>query len=384
GTGHGNAAAGAALSLFLGPVVLVSHPYFDTRLKWDPDYQGKKDRVIAGRNAEAYLSAQLGERTAELFFGSLDRNWGPPALEGLLVSPSPYSYDHLGLAIGTPQGGIRLEGLLTQLDDLPDTSGTLNHRYFVAHRLVIRPPGRTTIALWEGTVLAGPDRQLEPWWANILTLGLLTQYDQGGAGNTLVGADVATGIGSVGVFGSLLLDDIQIDDETPGDDEPPAYGLTLGAQGALGAAAWTAYYTRVSNLAYRTPNPAEALMRRDVGLARNFADYDQLSVSASMIPARGALLTAHAVLLRQGEGDFRLPYPPVTAYDSTPAFLQGVVERTVRLGVGFQVSGAWWTLGGDGGVHFVRNAGHVSGASDTRWVGRLELTVRYRGEVAVP
>src|SRR5262249_54314954 len=147
GVGHATFNGGAALTLYFGPAVVFTHPYFDTRLKWDPDYYGKKDRVIAGRFAEAYVSAQW--RYGELFFGSLDRNWGPRITQGLLVSPSPYSYDQLDFRIGTD--GIYFEGILTQLDDITDTSGTVNARHFVAHRLVIRPPGSTTFALWEGT-----------------------------------------------------------------------------------------------------------------------------------------------------------------------------------------------------------------------------------------
>src|SRR3954471_19332946 len=54
GTGHGTFSGGAALTLYFGPAVFSTHPYFDTRLKWDPDYYGKKDRVVAGRFAEAY------------------------------------------------------------------------------------------------------------------------------------------------------------------------------------------------------------------------------------------------------------------------------------------------------------------------------------------
>src|SRR5438876_12379455 len=99
GPGHATAAGGLAFQALLGPVAVVTHPYFDTRLKYDPDYDGKKDRFIAGRTAEAYVDARW--RFGELFFGSLDRNWGPPALEGLIVSPSPYSYDHLALSLGT-------------------------------------------------------------------------------------------------------------------------------------------------------------------------------------------------------------------------------------------------------------------------------------------
>jgi hypothetical protein len=380
GPGHGTVSGGAGLTLYFGPAVVVTHPYIDTRLKWDPDYFGKKDRVIAGRNAEAYVSAQW--RYGEVFFGALDRNWGPPVLEGLLLSNSPYSYDHLGVTLGTT--GVRLEGILTQLDDLPDSSGALAHRYWVAHRLVLRPPGNTTIALWEGSLLAGPGRQLEPWFANILTLGVLAQYDQQAQVNSLIGFDVTTRIKQTRVFGSLLIDDIQVDRSNATDQEPPQYGFTLGAQGGLAGFAWTAFYTRIANLTYRTNNPADAVMRRGVGLARNFSDYDQLTLRASLLTAHRALLTPEITLLRQGEGDFRLPYPPVSAYDSTPTFLSGTPERTVRLAVSYQLSAGAWSLGGNGGVHLISNAGHVSGDQRTRWVGSIELTYRYRKESLVP
>src|SRR6266511_4891382 len=52
GPGHATYSGSAGLTLYFGPAVLVSRPYFDTRLKWDPDYLGKKDRVIAGRAVE--------------------------------------------------------------------------------------------------------------------------------------------------------------------------------------------------------------------------------------------------------------------------------------------------------------------------------------------
>src|SRR6266540_3377360 len=157
GPGHTTFSGSAGLTLYFGPAVVVTRPEFDTRLKWDPDYFGKKDRFIAGRPAEAYVSAQW--RLGELFFGSVDRNWGPGGprfTDGLLVSPEPYSYDHLDVRIGTD--GVYFEGLVTQLDDLPDTSGKPNHRYFIAHRFTIRPPGNTTFSLWEGTIVAGLDR----------------------------------------------------------------------------------------------------------------------------------------------------------------------------------------------------------------------------------
>jgi hypothetical protein len=374
GPGHATFSGGAALTLYFGPAVLVSHPYFDTRLKWDPDYFGKKDRVIAGRAAEAYLSAQWS--FGELFFGSLDRNWGPRFTDGLLVSPSPYSYDHFDLRVGTD--GVYLEGLITQLDDLPDTSGTPNHRYFIAHRFTVRPPGSTMFALWEGTIVAGPARQLEPWWANIFTLGLLQQYDQKSQANNLVGLDVTTRLARTQLFGSILLDDIQVDRASAGDQEPPSYGFTLGAQGGLGGGrlGWTGFYTQVANLTYRTPNPAETVMRRGVGLGRNFSGYDQFTLRGSMIAAPGVLLEPEVTLLRQSQADFRLPYPAVAQYDSTPTLFAGTVTRTLRLALAGSAVHGRWSLTGNGGVHLV--------ASRTRWVGTIALQWRTKKEGRVP
>jgi hypothetical protein len=380
GPGHATFSGSAALTLYFGPAVFVTHPYFDTRLKWDPDYFGKKDRVIAGRAAEAYVSAQW--RFGELFFGSVDRNWGPRFTEGLLVSPSPYSYDHLDVRIGTD--GVYLEGLITQLDDLPDTSGVSNHRYFVGHRFVIKPPWNTTFSLWEGSLIAGPDRQLEPWFANIFTLGLLQQYDQNSQVNNLLGLDITTRYKRTQLFMSLLIDDIQVDRNAASDKEPPQYGFTLGAQGGINRVGWTAFYTQVANLTYRTTNPAEALMRRGVGLGRNFSDYDQLTLRGSMIAGPGVLLEPEVTLLRQGEGDFRLPYPTVAQFDSTPTLFAGVVTRTVRLALAGRAAHGRWVLSGNGGVHLINNDGHVQGAKQTRWVGTLELGWRTKKEGRVP
>src|SRR5438128_898129 len=286
GPGHGTAAAGVAIQALLGPIAVVTHPYLDTRLKYDPDYDGKKNRVIAGRTAEAYLDARW--RFGELFFGSLDRNWGPPALEGLIVSPSPYSYDHLALSLGTRR--IQVQGIVTELDDLPDTAGQSNHRFFIAHRLLWRPSNATTLGFWEGAIAAGRARTLEPWFANILNLGLLVEYDRNVSVNSLLGADFETRLGQSKLFAQLLLDDIQIDRATAADSEPAAYGLTLGATTVVRDVVLTGYYTRVANLTYRTPNPAETVESRFVGLGRNFSDYEQATLVASLVAGPGVLL----------------------------------------------------------------------------------------------
>jgi hypothetical protein len=121
-----------------------------------------------------------------------------------------------------------------------------------------------------------------------------------------------------------------------------------------------------------------------VGLARNYSDYDQVTVRASLLMAPGLLLTPEATILRQGEGDFRLPYPATADYATTPTFLAGVVERTVRLALGARGDGQRVGVRADAGVHFVDNAGHITGATDTRFVGSIALEYRFTWSRPLP
>ena len=381
GPGHATVSGGAALTLYFGHAVLVAHPYIDTRLKYDPDWYGKKDRVVAGRNAEAYISAQFG--LGELFFGSLDRNWGPPDVQGLLLSDSPYGFDHFALSLGT--NGLRLEGLATQLNDLTDSTGAIHNRFMVQHRLLIHPPGRWTFAAWEGSVLSGVGRQPEPWYFNFLNPGILTQWNTNTNVNSFVGLDVSRQ-GPVTVFAQAMLDDIQVDRKTAADRKPSSYGFTVGARGRVprSTAAWHLFYTQVANLTYRNEDNTQVPIYFGLGTGRNFSDYDQLSLKLSVLGPAGALLEPEVTMLRQGEGDLHLPHPPVAAYDSTATVLSGVVTRTLRLALGGHVTRGRWLLSGDGGVHLIANADHIAGAGKTRWVGTIQLQWRTNKEGRIP
>ncbi len=382
GPEHGFVNGGLAVELRLGPVVAVTHPYFDTRLKYDPDWFGKKDRTIAGRTAEAYLSAQW--RFGEVFFGRLDRNWGPSGIPGMLLSDNPYGLDGLGVSFGTSR--IQLQGIATQLDDRLDSTGAVVHRYMTQHRLWIRPPGRWAVALWEGSILSGAGRQFEPWYLNIMNLGFLEQLNTRTNVNSFVGLDVERH-GAVSLFGQFMLDDIQVDRKTPTDRKPASYALTIGAKGGLRArrVGWTAFYTQVANLTYRNEDDLQVPLYHLLGTGRNFADYDQATVKLSVLPRAGLLLEPELTLLRQGQGDPRLPHPPVSAYDTTATLFRGVVERTVRAALsGRYTPAAKLGLRLDAGIHHSSNFGHVSGNSRTRFVGAVQATYRFSHAGSLP
>ncbi len=118
-------------------------------------------------------------------------------------------------------------------------------------------------------------------------------------------------------------------------------------------------------------------MRRGVGLGRNFSDYTVVYTQVSLLPAPSTVIVPELMLLRQGEGDFREPFPELPA-DDTPFIFEGVVENTLRIGLRAQATAfGHFDIGGHAGVHFVSNAGHVQGASETLFVGGIRATVRW-------
>ena len=379
GPKRGFGSAGLNMQLDFGPVVLVTHPVADTRLKFDPDWFGKKDRAVAGRTEESYVDAQW--RYAELFFGRLDRNWGPSPVQGLLLSPNPYGLDHLGLTLGT--SGIQLQAIVTQLDTRLDSLGLSERRYMVQHRLWIHPPGAWTVSLWEGNVWAGTDRGLEPWFLNVMNLGLLEQVNTNTNVNSFVGTDFELH-GRVTLFGQAMLDDIQVDNKVPTDKKPASWGLTIGAKGGMGAASWTAFYTQVANLTYRNEDNLQIPLYHGLGTGRNFSDYDQATLKFGVIAPGGVLVEPELTMVRQGEGDPRLPHPAPVNYPNTSALFQGFVQRTWRAALG-----ATWQEGpihfsASGGVHYNQNDGHVDGKTQTRFVGTVALSWRFHGEGRLP
>jgi hypothetical protein len=379
GAGHGTAGGDLALELGTGPVIAATHLELDTRLKYDPDWFGKKDRTIAGRTAEAYLDAQW--KFGEVFFGRLDRNWGPPGIPGLLLSANPYGLDHFAVSVGSAK--LQFQAIATQLDDR-DSTGLVVHRFMVQHRLRL-VPGRWGVALWEGTVLAGRDRSFEAWYLNALNAGILEQWNGGGNVNSFIGLDVERR-GRVSAFGQLMLDDIQVDRAGASDLKPVSYAFTLGARGGIGdaATAWRVYYTRVTNLTYRNEDSLQVPLYHSLGTGRNFADYDQLTATLALLPRAGLLLTPEITYLRQGEGDPRLPHPDVSAYPTTPTIFQGVVERTLRLALaGSYAPSARVGLSCDVGVHRISNFQHAAGDTRTRVLARVSVSYQLEREGAI-
>src|SRR6266853_5276562 len=375
---RGFASGTGQLLLAFGPFVAVSHPTVDTRLQYDPDWFASGNN--ATRFEEGYVSGQW--RYAEVFFGILDRNWGPSPVQGLLLSDDPYSLDHLALTLGTAH--VQLQTFAGQRDTRFDSMGAPVNRYMTQHRRWIRPRGRWTVAVWEGSVISGVGRQLEPWYRNLATIGFFRQTETNTNANNFLGLDVQRR-GAPTLFSQFLLDDIQVSRKTASDLKPTSYGFTVGAKGSLRsrAVAWTVFYTQVANLTYRNEDNLQVPLYHGLGTGRNFDDYDQATAKLGILTRPGVLLEPEFTVLHQGEGDPRLPHPLVPAYPTTATIFQGVVQRTIRLALGGNWERDGWGLVANAGVHFVHNDGHVAGAGATHFVGSVGLSFRFHTERSI-
>jgi hypothetical protein len=373
-----DARPGGAIRLVMagGPVVGFVRTLIDSRLNTDPEFAGRKDRKLAGRAEDGYISGQW--KYGELTFGRIGRNWGPPSVYGLQVGNYAYTYDHLYGLIGNDK--IHFSTVIARLDNLQLPSGALDQRYFSIHRLSLRR-GRWEFAGSESYVYTGVGRGFEPSLANPFNILGLSWRNENQDGNLGLGVETAYRSGRFGNWaGHLFIDDLQIDRCNPNCQEPSSYGLTLTAEGLplAGDQRWFGSYTRVSNLAYRTPNPAETYDVFGVGIGRGFSDYDEIRVGADLAVVRRTPLRFYFAHRRQGEGDYRAAYPSPADYATTPGILSGTVMTVSRLAVSGATRWRDLEIGSDVGVNHSTNFLHVPGATNTGFEGRMKVAIEPR------
>ncbi|HEX2636406.1 MAG TPA: hypothetical protein VHL81_04720 [Gemmatimonadales bacterium] len=361
----------------IGPFALVTRPAAEPRIVDDPEWPGRKDLTLAWRMVEAYASAQFS--FGNVFYGQMDRNWGPVGVPGIPLSDYGYPQVEAGFLVGTRARTLELEALARSLTDARDTSGAVVHRYFFAHRASARLSDRVRLGLWETTVLSGVDRAFDGRYRNPLSLLLLAnQYGLGADGNVLFGADLHWRVrGRTTLQAQLAIDDFQYQGADTAGRYPNRWALTVGAFGPLGRAlSWRGLYTQASSLAFRTLDPFENFTDAGVGIGRNFDDMDQLTLTVGVPGGTRWLFTPELTLLRQGEGEIDAPFPATAgAAGAIPQLFIGVVERTWRAALDVSGRQGPLDLHLNAGLHHVVNAGHVAGTTVNRFEGRLQATL---------
>ncbi len=358
-----------------GPFTGAMRVLADRRMRVDPEFVGRKDRVLSSRTEDGYLG--VASRFGALQIGRVGRSWGLPGQLGLMVSNGAYTYDHAFLRIGTDK--LHLSSVIARLDDerLNFFTDTLAQRYFTAHRLALKA-GNVEAGISESVIYGGVARGFQPNLANPVSPAFLAQYSDGDKINVAFGADALwRARNGVMVAGQIYLDDFQIDKcELCG--EPPGIGVTLTADGVplAGGTRGFASYTRVTSLTYRAPDRFERYTSRTVGLGQRNSDFDELKAGVDIGPLLPAPVRVYVAYRRQGAGDYREQYPAVNQRNSWPTIFEGVVVKTLRVAASAAMRvGMGTELSADVGVNRSDNDLRVTGASRTRFEARVRVAL---------
>lgn len=364
----------------LGGWITTGRLVAETRLRWDSylrhDPDGRLPHLPWGGITD-HTYAALRWATGSVMLGRMARNWAPLGTQGLLLSDNPISYPQVGLDLEL--GRFALEALTAELDTLGGA-----RRYLAAHRLGYRGR-RVGLALTEALLYSAAGsglslQVLDPF--TLLAFETENPPDEGRASNLVLGLDFWYGPGAWEVSGRLLLDDVDVNPDSQFTRRAPTrYAAGLQAKWHPVSAPFEASvaYERVSSYAYRSYELASSYAHFGRGLGTNFADYDAWTASAALFPpVQGLELAPRFQLLRQGEGDWRVPFPDESVFRASPDLFLGVVERTYRLALAgrYQPRREIW-IRWDLGQNWVRNAGHVLNRKASRFAGLGELGIRW-------
>jgi hypothetical protein len=132
----------------------------------------------------------------------------------------------------------------------------------------------------------------------------------------------------------------------------------------------------VNALTYRAPERYERYTSQSVGLGQRNSDFDELRAGLDLGPMLPAPLRVYAAYRRQGEGDYRLPYPPLAQRSAWPTIFEGTVVRTVRVAASTAVHLApGIEITADAGINRTWNDERVAGAVRTRAEGRIRVAL---------
>ncbi len=358
-----------------GPFTGALRVLADRRMRVDPEFLGRRDRVLSARTEDGYLG--FTTRFATLQLGRVGRSWALPGQLGLMVSNGAYTYDHAYAQLGTDK--VHLSTVIARLDDerLNFVTDTMAQRYFTAHRLAVHIGG-VEAGISESVIYGGVARGFQPKLSNPVSPAFLAQYSDGEKINVAFGADLLWRARSgVMLGGQLYLDDFQIDRcELCG--EPPGIGATVTADGVPlpGGTRGFASYTRVTSLTYRSPDRFERYTSRTVGLGQRNSDFDEVKAGIDVGPVLPAPVRVYVAYRRQGAGDYREPYPAIDQRATWPTIFEGVVVKTFRVAAsGALRLGAATEVSADAGVNHAVNDQRAPGVSTTRFEGRIRVAL---------
>ncbi|MBD3375974.1 hypothetical protein GF406_13140, partial [candidate division KSB1 bacterium] len=269
-------------------------------------------------------------------------------------------------------------------------------RYLAAHRLEVKPLPRLRIAVSEAIIFGGPEFSSHFAFFNPVTLYHSVQNNGPEGGNT-IGTLSALWMPfhTLSLYGSVMIDDIQVEYSVPGDMEPDEIGWMLGTiwadPGPVSGLDLYAEYSRITNRTYNTPSPWEKWLHRREPVGHFLGnDFDRLLVGADYWPRlswRAGLQYEHR---RRGEGrienEFDTPWLDYTLEQGySEPFPTGIVETSDILSASLTWQPRWWGRLFMQASHWsVANADHITGNSDSYWTMQAGVQIDWGAKWQLP
>jgi hypothetical protein len=306
----------------------------------DPDYTGKKYRGLAGDIETAALFFRKNKISMTL--GRSHVFWGPQRVN-LLLSETAEPFDLISASY--EKGSLAFNFLFARLDGShPDEVDSLyfpdrtfiDNRYLVGHRLDLKLHSRFRMGFFETILYGGEGRPPELYYLNPLQFFHGAQLNEDQDDNTILGFDFTFLPGrKTSIYGQLIVDDFQIDNESQGDQEPNELGFMLGLfkAGRTGSPIPDVKleYVRLTNRTYHQRDPRNRYLYRNRLIGHPLGpDADSTSMALRFWPGQFFFAEIEVAYRRKGEGSIYKPWDEpwelVTGEYSEP-FPTGVVEK---------------------------------------------------------
>jgi hypothetical protein len=346
----------------------------DSRNKDDIDYRGKTDRLAAGRIAEAYC--QIDWKYGFFRLGRLTRSWGPFPDRSLLLSSIAHSFDGLEFKIASSVFEFRHLFTAFPCDNSSiDAEGNNVNRYLTVHALNLLLGRFGEIGVFESMLFSRSGGWPDFQFINPFSLYTVINTNGEGTGNLMIGLqwDIRPFMKNLSLKGQVLLDDFQVDNKVPMDQEPTHWGADVGAYLSDFLPMKMRHY---ASLEYRylsrwlytvDPVDMQAGLRYTYlgrGLGAETDDNDRLTASFFIAGDDRFAATCGLGFNRQGENSLwsrwknissdSLVAPRALGYRTEPAFPSGIVERTLDVFVNL--------------LGYYRNYADFSLRLDNRWI----------------
>jgi len=355
---------------------------FDQYSYHNPDYIGDKWRGMAAYTEQAYLNILW--KQFQLKIGRDFLRWGTGESGTLIFSNIARPLDQFYASANF--GPFKFSFITSELDPYPvskiDSTGQSVRRYLSAHRLDASFFNyRLQISASEIIFYGGPGRVVDFTYLNPVIFYHGAHKNKSDETNVLPTLDLLVyPMKNLQFYGSVLIDDIQLEKTCPGDLEPNEIGWLVGSRWAdpLGISGFmlSGEYVRVANRTYKTPSPWETFIFRNKPLGYPLGnDFDLWQVEVSKWFGGSLWLQFKYSRTRKGEGCLFTPWDePWMNYTVEEGYSEpfptGVVEKRKQLSflIRYYSSVHW---GMEAEVHFLRreNAYHIKNRSknETSW-----------------